>query len=67
MGDVDRMRAEVVERMDFCARVIRRARRIRPRVSPAGAGEVDQIIADQIALSGYDVRQKPPRPPHSTP
>ena len=26
-----------------------------------------QIIADQIALSGFDVRQKPPRPPHSTP
>ena len=26
-----------------------------------------KIIADQIALSGYDVRQKPPRPPHSTP
>ena len=26
-----------------------------------------KIIADQIALSGYDVHQKPPRPPQSTP
>ena len=26
-----------------------------------------EIIADQIERSNFEVRQKPPRPPHSTP
>ncbi len=26
-----------------------------------------EIIVDQIKLSGFDVSQRPPRPPHSTP
>ena len=26
-----------------------------------------EVIADQILQSGLEVRQKPPRPPHSTP